>query len=409
MMRRTRESELRTLAVFHLSEASGPSLTLEPRLRRLAADGSLTTLFPASGEGSASVPYSALGEVGAGPYQALTRSKSTEWVGLVSRLASEVRFFRSEICRVRPHLAVVATVTVPSAVVAARLEKVPVVVDADEIVRTGGPRSLAGIALIRTAQRCASAIVCASRAVARQYEDAPGPPLHTVYPGIRPPTGGDRDVLRKRFAIAPDQFCLLQVGNLTRGRGQDVLIRSLPTIRQQIPHASCVLVGIPHPRAADRAYAEELRKLAQRLGVADAVFFAGYLDHVADAYAAADIFVNPVRIPEAFGRAGAEAAAAGVPVIASNVGGIPEVFRDGRDALLVPGDEPAAIANAVQLIAGDADLRERLVSSASSRVRMVFSEDRGVAGFLGVIERVLSERECTPTGSERLISGVPTQ
>jgi glycosyltransferase involved in cell wall biosynthesis len=179
------------------------------------------------------------------------------------------------------------------------------------------------------------------------------------------------------------------VGNITPGRGQDLVIRALPGLRARLPDVRCLIAGVALERDADLAYRDELTRLAEDLGVADLLTFAGFVESVADVYAAADVVVNPVRIPEGFGRVAVEALLAGRPVVASRIGAIPEILRDGRDALLVEPDNPGAIASAVIRLWEDNELRSRLVASGRARVVAEFDEDASVELFEQVVARVV--------------------
>jgi glycosyltransferase involved in cell wall biosynthesis len=136
-------------------------------------------------------------------------------------------------------------------------------------------------------------------------------------------------------------------------------------------------------------YERALKQLADELGVSEAVAFVGPTDRVADVYAASDIVVNPVRVEEALGRVALEALAAGRPVIATRRGAIPEVLRDGQDALLIDAEDPAAIAAAVRTLWADRALRERLVRTGRSRVAIEFDVKRSVDKFTTLIDEVL--------------------
>ncbi|MGH2589457.1 MAG: glycosyltransferase family 4 protein, partial [Actinomycetota bacterium] len=181
---------------------------------------------------------------------------------------------------------------------------------------------------------------------------------------------------------------VVAVGNVTRGRGQDILIRALPEIRRELPSARCAIVGSPFPRRKDLEFAAELPRIARELGVEDAVALVPGVERVADAYAAADVFVNPVRVPEAFGRASCEALLAGRPVVAAGVGAVPEVLRDGETAVLVPPDDPSALAAAVLGVLRDPERAERISARGRRDVLDRFAPDRARDAFRRVIERV---------------------
>jgi glycosyltransferase involved in cell wall biosynthesis len=389
---------LRIMAVFHLADASGPAYSLRPRLEALtAAGGSLAIVAP--GEGSLPRVFGGRVPVRTLAYEPLTvpRTPARAVRGL-ARFVGEVRRFRQELRRARPELVVVVTAVLPAALLAARLEGLPTVVYVGEIFDKGhvggGLRAVGGRAIARLSEALADRLVCCSRTVAAQFRRGRAV---TIYPGIsRAYAGGDRASFRARHELEDDEVVIAMIGNLSPGRGQDVAIRALPPILEHEPRARLVIAGHPHPRPVDHAFADELRELASALGVAESVTFAGAVERVADVYAAADFVVNPARFNEPFGRVGPEALMAGRPVVASAVGAIPEVLRDGRDALLVPPGEPPALAAAVLRLVADPALRARLVAEGGRRVETAFSEDLGVAAFTDVVGEIMDGRAERP-------------
>ena len=105
-----------------------------------------------------------------------------------------------------------------------------------------------------------------------------------------------------------------------------------------------------------------MRTLAERVGAADRVRFAGFTDGdgVRAAYAAADVVVFPVRWNEPFGLVPVEAMGVGRPVVTTARGGTAEFVADGDNALVFAAEDPAALAACVERLAGDEALRERL-------------------------------------------------
>ncbi|HMJ95165.1 MAG TPA: glycosyltransferase [Thermoleophilaceae bacterium] len=169
-------------------------------------------------------------------------------------------------------------------------------------------------------------------------------------------------------------------------------------IRERLPDVQLLIVGDPHPRPVDLAFACELRALATALGVADAVVVAGsdVIGHgpraMADVYAAADLVVNPARFAEPFGRVAAEALVAGRPVVATAVGGIPEVIRDGVDGLLVSPDDPVALAAAVSRLLDAPQLCEKFVACGRERVLEKFGYEQDLAAWRTVVEPLMERQ-----------------
>jgi glycosyltransferase involved in cell wall biosynthesis len=381
----------RTLAVFHVAEVSGPLRDLEIDLDWVVRDGSLEVVAP--GPGAAADAFRSGAAVGTAPYAALTLPDGpVALAGALGRLAAEARVFRARLRDVRPEAVVVATSTVPSAVLAARMERVPVIVYAAEILAGGNRGSVvrdrAGRLLISLTGRLATAVVACSRTVASQFERR-GADVTVAYPPIRDAySDGDGDGFRAANGIPPARPLIVAVGSITRGRGQDVLLRALAAIRRRGLDAGCALVGVPFGRRKDIAFRNTLDRLAEELGVAEAVAFVPVCERIADAYAAADVVVNPVRVPESFGRASCEALVAGRPVVASRVGAVPEVLRDRETAVLVPPDNPEELAAAIRRLLDNPDEARRIADAGRRDVLDRFPPERSRATFEAVLQRV---------------------
>jgi Glycosyl transferases group 1/Glycosyltransferase Family 4 len=382
----------RTLAVFHLAETSGPSRSLDAELKWLAEHGSLDVVVP--GRGHVAERFEGVGTVITRDYGALTLPRDPRAAARVARAATrEYRAFRRMIRERRPELVILASAMLPGALVAARRERVPTVVYAGELFAgaeagpgsraAGAAKALGAAALTRMVESLATGVMACSEAVAAQYA---GAAVTTVYPPIGDSyAGGDREGTRDRLGIAAGEACVAAIGNITRNRGQDVLIRALPGMLAERPEVRCLIVGDPHPRAQDLAFRDRLDALARELGVEHAVTIAGHQERVADVYAAADVVANPRLSGEAFGRVPCEALVAGRPVVAMREGAVPEVLRDRETALLVPPGDPEALGEAALRLLGDPELAARLVAEGRRDVLRRFSPERSLAGFRQVV------------------------
>ncbi|MDT0330123.1 glycosyltransferase family 4 protein [Nocardiopsis lambiniae] len=209
----------------------------------------------------------------------------------------------------------------------------------------------------RSVLRGAAAVIATSRTAARDLaarHDLPG--VRAVPPGVDPAPA----------TVPGDGSRLLCVASPTPRKGHDVLFSALDRV-SDLPW-TCVCVG-PTPDDSD-AWAERIRAGAQRF--AGRVTLPGALvgDDLAAAYAAADLLTLPSRA-ETYGMVVTEALARAVPVLASEVGGIPEALgrdRAGRPpGLLVPPQDPEALATGLRRWLTEPDLRDRLRSSARLR------------------------------------------
>jgi glycosyltransferase involved in cell wall biosynthesis len=392
---------MRTVAVMHLAEVTGPPISLHPRLAALARHGELETIVP--GPGPVADLYASLGPVHVRRYTTLTAPRSArELASTFRELIADVVTMRRQFRRSRPDLVIVATSMVPAALLASRLARIPTIVYAAEIF-TESHRPTAARALLRRpllwfTHTAADAVVCASEAVARQFDGADGP-IVTIHPGIAVASSAPtRDEARRRFDIPATSFCFAVVGSITEGKAQDVAIRALAHVLSTVPDAHCLVAGLPHPRAVDRAYSESILKLAESLEVEHRVRFVGFVQS-ADVYAASDLLCHPARYPESCSRVVFEAMAYGCPVVATCVGGMGELLTHESDALLVRPGDPRALADAILRIHAEPKLSARLIAAGRALVATSFSEGDGVASFTRLVDGVLSRRGSGRAGS----------
>ena len=385
---------LRTLAVFHLAGTSGPSRSLEAELAWLGEEGTLDVVIPGPGQVG-----EVLGDAGGViqlDYEALTKPDpgARGLVRELRRLSHDVRVFRRVIRERRPGLVISVTTMLPAVPIAAWLERVPALVYCGELFdrgfRGGAFRALASRALAVLTARLSAVIVACSDTVAGQFINASAK-VETVYPPVGERySQGDAARLRERFGIDAGAPVLASVGNLTEGRGQDVLVRAMPSILERLPDARYLLAGDPFPRPQDIAYRERLVALVSELGLGDSVIVAGHVEEIADVYAAADVIVNPARFNEPFGRVPFEAAVAGRPAVVTRVGAIPELLRDGVSALIVAPEDPGALADAVVRALSEPELAQRLVDGAREVVDTRLTPAHSLAAFKRAVTETLA-------------------
>lgn len=176
------------------------------------------------------------------------------------------------------------------------------------------------------------------------------------------PNGVDFKRLEEIQKEQPKQPTISVVARLSKEKGLDDLIKSLPLIAKKFPDIKLVMVGDGNMRS-------ELMFLTKELGVAERVRFMGALpnEQAMREVAHSSIFVLP-SLGEGLGIVILEAQALGVPVVATNIGGIPDCVKDGSTGLLVPVKNPEAIAEAVIKILENQSLAATLVANAKAEL-----------------------------------------
>jgi glycosyltransferase involved in cell wall biosynthesis len=185
--------------------------------------------------------------------------------------------------------------------------------------------------------------------------------------------------LHREFGL-PDRVPLIAVvARLSRVKGIDDFVRAASGVASQFPEARFVVFGDTSHSGDpwETAYADELRQLAASLGIADRLFFAGYRTDVAELLPEITLSVLPSHT-EGLPNAILESMAAGVPVVATNVGGVPELIEDGVCGLLVPPHDPRALSSAICRLLTDPVLANGLAAAAKRSVRERFSVERMV-------------------------------
>jgi glycosyltransferase involved in cell wall biosynthesis len=185
---------------------------------------------------------------------------------------------------------------------------------------------------------------------------------------------GPRAAVRAELGVGDGDCLLVVVGALEDRKGHAVLLEAIARLGDPRLQVRC---------AGDGSLRAVLEARRDALGLARTVGFLGRVDDVAPLLGAGDVMVMPSR-HEGLGVAALEAMAAGLPVVASRVGGLPEAVADGDTGLLVPPDDVAALAAAVARLAADPALARRLGAAGRARVRARFTMAAMAEGTLAV-------------------------
>jgi glycosyltransferase involved in cell wall biosynthesis len=178
----------------------------------------------------------------------------------------------------------------------------------------------------------------------------------------------DKTEARRMLGVSPDAFVFGTVGRLAPTKGLSFLIEAFSRTKEKIPSAQLVLLGTGKSRA-------ELEQQASKTSCSNSIHFLGHRDNIEQLYRAMDVFVLS-SIAEGMPRAILEAMAAGVPCIATQVGGIPEILPSRDVGRLVPAKDPVALAQAmIDLAKSPAKQLEQLCEKAADRARRCYSHE----------------------------------
>jgi glycosyltransferase involved in cell wall biosynthesis len=227
----------------------------------------------------------------------------------------------------------------------------------------------------------ATAVSNALAAELRRSLDLPREP-RVIANGVEALTPGrrDRENLRRSLGLLPGQVLGLTVGRLERAKDHALLLRAFSSIAAEIPQLHLALVGAG-------SLESDLRAQAAGLGLRDRTTFAGYHDDVTDWLKAADFFVLS-SAHEGLPLSLLEAMAHGLPVVATAVGGIPEVLQGSGAGLLVPPGDEGTLGRAMANLAREPELRRQMGSRAQERSGS-FSLDGMIDRYCDLYESVL--------------------
>lgn len=330
--------------------------------------------------GPAVEAYRDFAQIHVAPYERLMMPTSPRsFVATARALARDVRTFRKLFRAAGIDTVICATTVTPGAALAARSLGLPCIVYCGELFDDNGvgsrARRLASRAMLATVPRIADLVICCSDRVAAQFTTGARAEVVRLYPPIdRGGPAVEKAEARAAFGLPPTGPLIATIGSLSPARGQDVAISALGLMPRGPGGAVLAIAGAVGDAASDATYAESLRELAAASDLASAVYFLGAVDDVALLLDAADVFVNPARFAEPFGRAALEALARGVPPVVTRTGAQTELLRDGHSALVVPPEQPESLARAVERLLDSPALAARLVDGGGDALAEVDPE-----------------------------------
>ena len=196
-----------------------------------------------------------------------------------------------------------------------------------------------------------------------------GVELSALRPPLSPPRWRGGKTLRADLNLDPDALLIGIVTRITPEKGIHLLIEATAKLKAS-PYIQLLVVGGPYfPKDAE--YIDSLKVQAEKLGIADRVIFTGFLEDTGAILSLLDVVLLASTIPEACPRTIIEAMAAGVPVIATPLGGSKELVTP-ETGILVPAEDPDAFAAAITQLAEDAERRKQMGKACRLRAEQLF-------------------------------------
>jgi glycosyltransferase involved in cell wall biosynthesis len=248
---------------------------------------------------------------------------------------------------------------------------------------------------LRWAFRRSGAVVAVSEASRAELLARVGQPpggIHVIHNGIRFVPADRGDGVRRELGAAPDESVIVAVGNLYPVKGHLFLLKALAVLRDRHPELKwrLAIAGTDGFGGTAGGEGPTLRRFAEEHGLADRLHLLGFRTDVPDLLAAADIFAMP-SLSEGLPMALLEAMFAGKAIVASAVGGIPEVISHEREGLLVPPGDPDGLAAALVRLLIDETLRRAMGNEARKRAEEAFSIE-AMANEYERVYRIARER-----------------
>ena len=239
----------------------------------------------------------------------------------------------------------------------------------------------------------AARVMTVCHAFARELSGITGIPVENIgvqHNAISPgpvASAEESNSLRRRYALVENDRIILSIGRLSEEKAHVDLISTFVKLCETNPEmkARLVIVG-------DGPERERLVTAAKNSAFSERIVFVGQVSDVRPFYAIADVFVLPSH-SEGSPNVLLEAMAANVPVVATAVGGVPEIVENEASALLIPRNDPAAMALAISRLLNDRSLAKRLTSVASELIKRNHSPELYARSLIGIYREIAAQRQ----------------
>lgn len=282
--------------------------------------------------------------------------------------------------------------------IAARLARVPIVVNTVHGLYAQPDDRLLRRVAVYSAERVAS--TCSDAELVQNIEDIatlerlriPRRKLHLLGNGVDlgrfvpDPSGAVRARIRAEFGLADDEIAVLVVGRLVWEKGYREVFEAAAHTKDSGAKIRWIVVGPLEAGKADGVTEADLNTARE-----NGVTFAGYRSDVEDLYQAADVYVL-ASYREGFPRSAMEAAACGLPIVATDIRGCRQVVDDGATGYLVPVRSADRLAAAVERLATDANLRRTMSAAALAKARDSFDDRSQIELTISIYQRLAARQ-----------------
>lgn len=202
-----------------------------------------------------------------------------------------------------------------------------------------------------------------------------------------------RSVDMARFGLGREEhrgrstYIVSIIGRITPIKGHAYFLKAMAKVVRSMPYGKIWIIGDAPPHKA--GYKQELQLLVRRLGLQQHVEFLGNRRDIPQLLAETDVLVLSSVVPESFGRVILEAQAAGVPVVATKVGGVVEIIDDEKTGLLVLPKDPDAMSEAVQRLLNDRKLARQLALEAQNKIAQRYTLEHMASQTLKVYQELM--------------------
>ena len=197
-----------------------------------------------------------------------------------------------------------------------------------------------------------------------------------------------RSMTVREIESPPGAVKVALVGRINRLKGQPLLLKAATRLWERgVRHITYVMVG--SPPAGQEHFLNKLRQLIAASPVRDAIELKDFTNDVWSIWDTCDLAVVPSTEPESFGLVAIEAMAAGKPVVAAAHGGLLDIVVDGETGILVPPNDAVSLADAIEKLAGDSELRRRYGDAGRKRQAELFSLDHQITETIRCYESLL--------------------